>query len=60
MGITGGTSIIDVTNPNNPVEVDIIPGPLASPYQWRDIKTHSHYAYIVNEGSGIGIGYANC
>jgi len=56
MGITGGTSIIDVTNPNNPVEVDIIPGPLASPYQWRDIKTHSHYAYIVNEGSGLGSG----
>ncbi|MCW9065135.1 MAG: choice-of-anchor B family protein, partial [Ignavibacteriaceae bacterium] len=56
MGITGGTSIIDVTNPNNPVEVDIIPGPLASPYQWRDIKTSSHYAYIVNEGSGMGSG----
>lgn len=56
MGITGGTSIINVTDANNPVEVDIIPGPLASPYQWRDIKTHSHYAYIVNEGSGLGSG----
>ena len=56
MGITGGTSIIDVTDPSNPIEVDVIPGPLAPPYEWRDIKTHLNYAYIVNEGSGPGSG----
>ena len=56
MGITGGTSIIDVTDPANPVEVDVVPGPLAPPYEWRDIKTHLNYAYIISEGSGSGSG----
>jgi choice-of-anchor B domain-containing protein len=56
MGVTGGTSIIDVTDPENPVEVDFVPGPLAPPYEWRDIKVHSHYAYVGTEGSGPGSG----
>ena len=55
MGVTGGTSFIDVTNPGSPVEVIKIPGP-NSFYEWRDIKTYSHYAYIVTEGSGTGAG----
>ena len=56
MGVAGGTSIIDVTNPAAPVEVDFVPGPLAPPYEWRDIKTHMNYAYIVTEGTGFGSG----
>lgn len=56
MGITNGTSIIDVTNPASPVEVDVIPGPPAPPYEWRDIKTHLNYAYIISEGTGVGSG----
>lgn len=56
MGVTGGTSFIDVTDPQNPVEVDFVPGPFASPYEWRDIKTHLNYAYIVTEGAGEGEG----
>jgi choice-of-anchor B domain-containing protein len=56
MGVTGGTSIIDVTDPANPVEVDFIPGPTAPPYEWRDIKTHLNYAYVVTEGTGSGQG----
>ncbi len=56
MGATGGTSIIDVTDPANPVEVDFIPGPTAPPYEWRDIKTHLNYAYVVTEGTGSGQG----
>jgi choice-of-anchor B domain-containing protein len=56
MGVTGGTSIIDVTDPANPVEVDFIFGPLAPPYEWRDIKTHLNYAYVVTEGTGSGQG----
>jgi len=35
MGVAGGTSIIDVTNPAAPVEVDFVPGPLAPPYESR-------------------------
>jgi len=56
MGVTGGTSITDVTDPATPVEVDFVPGPLAPPYEWRDIKTYMHYAYIVTEGTGAGSG----
>ncbi len=56
MGVTGGTSIIDVTDPAIPVEVDFIPGPTAPPYEWRDIKTHLNYAYVVTEGTGSGQG----
>jgi len=52
MGITNGTSIIDVTNPASPVQVDVIPGPPAPAYEWRDIKTHLNFAYIISEGTG--------
>lgn len=56
LGVEDGTSIIDITNPSLPVEVDFVPGPTAFPYHWREMKTHSHYAYIVSEGSGSGSG----
>ena len=56
LGATGGTSIIDVTDPSNPVEVAFIPGPFAPPYEWREIKTHLNYAYVVSEGGGSGTG----
>jgi choice-of-anchor B domain-containing protein len=56
MGVTGGTVIIDVSDPAKPVEVDFISGPNAPPYEWRDIKTHLNYAYVVTEGSGSGSG----
>ena len=41
-----GTAIIDITDPANPHEVDFVPAPLHSN---RDIKTYSHYAYVVSE-----------
>ncbi|BDQ01479.1 choice-of-anchor B family protein [Ignavibacterium sp.] len=53
LGTQHGTSIVNVTNPTNPVEVAFIPGPNSI---WRDIKVHSHYAYIVTEGTGTGRG----
>lgn len=56
IGITGGTAIIDVTDPANPEEVVFIQGPFAPPYEWRDFKTHSHYLYVISEGSGTGSG----
>ncbi len=56
IGVTDGTSIIDVTNPGSPVLAAFIPGPSAPPYHWRDIKTHSHYAYVITEGTGTGRG----
>ena len=56
MGVGGGTSIISLIYPTNPIEVAFIPGPFAPPFEWRDIKIHSHYAYVVTEGTGNGQG----
>jgi choice-of-anchor B domain-containing protein len=53
IGVELGTSIIDITDPSRPVEISFIPGPDS---RWRDIKTHSNYAYVVNEGTGEGEG----
>ncbi len=44
-----GTSVIDVTDPASPKQISFLPGP-GSP--WRDIDTHSHYAYVTNETGG--------
>ena len=56
MGVGGGTSIISLIDPTNPTEVAFIPGPFAPPFEWRDIKTHLNYAYVVTEGTGSGQG----
>jgi hypothetical protein len=48
LGCYEGTSIIDVTNPSSPVEVAFITGPHSI---WRDIKTHSYYAYVTHDGN---------
>ena len=53
LGVRSGTSIVSLANPSNPVQVAFIPGPNSV---WRDIKTHSHYAYVTTEGSGSGEG----
>ena len=53
LGTEHGTSIIEITNPQQPVERAFIPGPISS---WRDIKTHGTYAYTVTEGTGTGRG----
>ncbi len=49
MGAVSGTSIVEITDPDSAREVAFIPGPVSS---WREIKTHSHYAYVVSEGGG--------
>jgi choice-of-anchor B domain-containing protein len=53
LGCIHGTSIVRVDNPAFPTEVAFITGPSST---WRDIKTHSHYAYIVTEGTSTGRG----
>lgn len=47
VGAEFGFSIVDVTNPSNPNEKGWIPGAFSI---WRDIKTWSHYAYVVHDG----------
>lgn len=53
VGLLTGTSIVDVSNPDNPVELFFIPGPEGI---WREMKTFGQYAYITNEAdSGLQI-----
>ncbi len=53
LGVRSGTSIVNLSDPQNPVEVDFIPGIFSV---WRDIKVHEHYAYVITEGTGSGQG----
>lgn len=51
MGLETGVSIVDISNPDNPIELYNIQCPQS---QWREIKTWNHHAYITNEtDSGI-------
>ena len=53
LGVRSGTSIINLSDPANPVEVTFIPGPQSV---WRDIKVHGQYAYTITEETGSGQG----
>ncbi|RMF57762.1 MAG: choice-of-anchor B family protein, partial [Calditrichaeota bacterium] len=49
LGVQSGTSILDITDTDNVVEVAFIPSAVNL---WKDIKTYQTYAYVVTEGSG--------
>lgn len=49
LGVQNGTSILDITDPANVVEIDFIPSANST---WKDIKTYQHYAYAVTEAGG--------
>ncbi|MCH2112244.1 MAG: choice-of-anchor B family protein, partial [Planctomycetes bacterium] len=49
VGTTSGTAFYNCTDPTAPYRVGYISGPNST---WRDMKTYSHYAYIVTEGGG--------
>lgn len=46
VGTSKGTSIVDVTNPSNPIEVFWLPGTESI---WRDPCVYGNYAYITTE-----------
>jgi len=46
MGAISGLSIVDITEPDSLREVAFVPGIRST---WREIKTHSHYAYVVTD-----------
>ncbi|MEO8665897.1 MAG: choice-of-anchor B family protein [Ignavibacteria bacterium] len=52
MGCPTGTAFVDITNPADIHEVSFLTGPTSS---WREMKTYSHYAYIVSEAFNSGI-----
>ncbi|MCS6930378.1 MAG: choice-of-anchor B family protein [Saprospiraceae bacterium] len=49
VGASRGLSIVDVTNPDTPIQIVQIPGPNNL---WREVKTYKHYAYVTTEGGG--------
>ncbi len=49
LGADIGLSIVNITDPTNPVEVDFIPGP--GPTAWREIKVYKNFAYVVSEAT---------
>lgn len=51
IGLSGGTSFVEVTDPGNAQIVQTLVGPTSL---WRDIKVYQDYAYAVSEG-GDGI-----
>ena len=52
VGASSGLSIVNVTNPNAPFQVALIPGPVSG---WREIKTWGRYAYVTTEGGSSGL-----
>ncbi len=49
VGAEKGLSIVDVSNPDSPVQLIQIPGPSN---EWREIKVRGTYAYVTTEGGG--------
>ncbi|MBK8982755.1 MAG: choice-of-anchor B family protein [Ignavibacteria bacterium] len=61
LGCFDGTAFIDITDTNNIHEVDFIPAPNpgGNGNFWREMKTYSHYAYIVSEDDNSNIQIAD-
>jgi len=53
VGVYDGISVVDVTEPTAPVELNFFPGDSSI---WRDLKTWGDYLYCINEtGGGLQI-----
>ena len=53
LGVSNGTAIYNITDPEAPFRVAFIPGP---PSIWREMKQYRSWVYIVTEGTGTGRG----
>ncbi|HNV98381.1 MAG TPA: choice-of-anchor B family protein, partial [Chitinophagales bacterium] len=49
VGTFDGTSIVDITDPTTPVEVQFVDGNNSI---WREVRTYGNYAYVVTEAGG--------
>ncbi len=52
VGTAGTTSIVDLADPRNPVEVASIPGANSI---WRDMKSFGEYVYVTNDTGADGL-----
>ena len=57
VGVDNGMSVVDVTNPSNPVQVYQVLWPVQNGNsEWKEIKVYKKHAYVVSEaGSGLQI-----
>lgn len=54
VGRMDGTSVVDVSNPGNPVYIGNMPKPdSAHTSVWRDIKVYKNHAYVVSDNAGM-------
>ncbi len=52
VGTSGGLSIVDLSDPTQPVERFAVPG---LPNNWREVRTWNGFAYVGSEAVGSGI-----
>ena len=51
MGMSNGTAFVDVSDPDNPVYLGILPTQTVNS-AWRDIKVYADHAFVVADGAG--------
>lgn len=54
VGQTNGTSVVDITDPLNPVYMGRLPVPTSNS-SWRDVKVYDNHAFIGSEAVGSGL-----
>lgn len=54
VGMSNGTSFVDISNPENPIYIGRLPTATDNS-SWRDIKVYSDHAFIVSEATGHGM-----
>ncbi len=54
VGKTNGTSVVDITDPLNPVYMGRLPAPTSNS-SWRDVKVYDNHAFIGSEAVGSGL-----
>ncbi|MFK7827966.1 MAG: choice-of-anchor B family protein [Oligoflexales bacterium] len=52
VGLTNGTSFVDISNPTLPVTIGFLPSRNGGRDIWRDIKVYADYAFIVADAFG--------
>lgn len=54
MGLNTGTAFVDISDPENPLYLGILPTHTSNS-SWRDIKVYANHAFVVSEAGGHGM-----
>lgn len=52
IGLTNGTSFVDISNPTQPIVIGFLPSRNGGQSVWRDIKVYADHAFIVADAFG--------